>query len=386
MPTIQITVLGATGSIGLQTLDIVGQSDRFAIFALTCHRNIEEMVTLVERYKPRYAVISEPAEYPALKSALAHTSTEVLSGAAGMEWVSTHPDVDCVVAAVVGSAGILPTFSAVRAGKRIALANKETLVAAGAQVMSAARRYGATLLPVDSEHSAIFQCLRGEDPASVSELILTASGGAFRDFTREEIVSKSAVHALKHPNWAMGKKITIDSATLMNKGLEIIEASWLFGVSERDISVVIHPQSIIHSMVRYADGSVMAQMGRPDMRLPIIHALDYPNRRPNDLEPLDFMALGALTFQKPDLNRFPCLELARSALRMGGAVPAAMNAANEVLVAAYLRDAVTFYDIPEAIEYVMHLYKGFEAPSLETILEADRTARDEARQWIAKHR
>ena len=371
----KITILGSTGSIGTQALDIIEQSGRYEIFALTCHSSLHEIVKQAEKYKPEVVVVSDETRYLELCNLLKHTSVKVLSGMSGMIEAVCSDEVDIVLTSVVGNIGLIPTVEAIKARKTIALANKETLVTAGEIIMPLAKRMGSQILPVDSEHSAIFQCLNGEKYDQVEKILLTASGGAFRDFTKEEIKFKKATDALKHPNWQMGKKITIDSATLMNKGLEFIEAKWLFGVEIEQIEVLIHPQSIIHSMVQFKDHSVMAQLGVPDMRVPIIYALDYPNRFENNVKPLDFTSLKALTFDKPDLNRFPCLDIAVNALKMGGTFPTVMNAANEVLVDAYLRDKIGFYDISDKIQKALSTIENKKEPTIEDILAADKETR-----------
>ncbi len=371
----KITILGSTGSIGTQALDIIEQSGRYEVYALTCNSRIEEIVKQAERFKPKYVVVFDEAHYLNLKSALAHTDVIPLSGMDGLIQVVTAEEVDIVLTSVVGNIGLTPTVAAIKAGKTIALANKETLVTAGEIIMPLAKQYGSHILPVDSEHSAIFQCLNGEEADHVDKIILTASGGAFRSFSKEEIAVKKAVDALKHPNWSMGQKITIDSATLMNKGLEFIEAKWLFDVSIDQIEVVVHPQSIIHSMVQFKDHAVMAQLGVPDMRVPIIYALDYPKRFSNNVKPLNFLEMGTLTFEKPDLERFPCLGIAIEALRAGGIKPTVMNAANEILVEAYLKDKIGFYDISNHINHAMDAFSNIEKPTIETILQVDAETR-----------
>jgi len=374
-----ITILGSTGSIGTQALDIIDQSGRYAIFALTCNRRIEEVVKQAERFKPKYVVVFDETYFQSLKRALAHTSIIPLSGMAGLIQVVTAVEVDIVLTSVVGNIGLMPTIAAIKAGKTIALANKETLVTAGEIIMPLAKMHNSRILPVDSEHSAIFQCLNGESMDHVDKIILTASGGAFRNFTKDEIAIKKAVDALKHPNWSMGQKITIDSATLMNKGLEFIEAKWLFDVAIEQIEVVVHPQSIIHSMVQFKDHAIIAQLGVPDMRVPIIYALDFPKRYSNTVKPLNFLEMGTLTFDKPDLGRFPCLGIAIEALKLGGIKPTIMNAANEILVAAYLKDQIGFYDISEQINYAMDAFSNIATPTIETILEVDA----ETRRFVA---
>ena len=371
----KITILGSTGSIGTQALDIIEQSGRYEIFALTCNNRIVQMIKQAEKFKPRYVVVFDESQFTNLKLALAHTNIEVLTGMDGLIKTVTHGDVDIVLTSVVGNIGLIPTVEAIKAGKTIALANKETLVTAGEIIMPLAEKYGSKILPVDSEHSAIFQCLNGEQSKTVDKIILTASGGAFRNFSKVEISRKRASLALKHPNWSMGQKITIDSATLMNKGLEFIEAKWLFGVEIDQIEVVVHPQSIIHSMVQFKDHSILAQLGVPDMRVPIIYALDYPNRYENNVKPLNFMEVGSLTFDKPDYDRFPCLKIAIDSLKDGGIKPTIMNAANEVLVEAYLKDKIGFYDISDIINQTLNAFSNIEKPTIDTILAVDAETR-----------
>lgn len=375
-----ITLLGSTGSIGTQALNIILESNRYEIFALTCNQSIDEIVEQALIFKPKLVVVYDESFYEALKVKLAHTTIKVACGMSGLIEAVTHPDVDIVLTSVVGNIGLEPTIAAIKAGKTIALANKETLVTAGELIMPLANQYGSTILPVDSEHSAIFQCLNGENHKTLDKIYLTASGGAFRNFTQDEIKHKKAVEALKHPNWSMGQKITIDSATLMNKGLEFIEAKWLFDVQPSQIEVLVHPQSIIHSMVQFKDHSIMAQLGVPDMRVPIIYALDYPDRFDNSVKPLDFHSLTALTFEKPDYKRFPCLKIAMDALKWGGIMPTIMNAANEVLVAAYLKDRIGFYDISEGIEKALSHFNNIQNPSIDDILSSDIETRRFVRQ------
>lgn len=375
-----ITLLGSTGSIGTQALNIISESNRYEIFALTCNQRIDEIVEQALIFKPKLVVVYDESFYEALKGKLAHTTINVACGMSGLIEAVTHSDVDIVLTSVVGNIGLEPTIAAIKAGKTIALANKETLVTAGELIMPLAKQYGSTILPVDSEHSAIFQCLNGENHKTLDKIYLTASGGAFRNFTQDEIKYKKAVEALKHPNWSMGQKITIDSATLMNKGLEFIEAKWLFDVQPSQIEVLVHPQSIIHSMVQFKDHSIMAQLGVPDMRVPIIYALDYPDRFDNSVKPLDFHTLTALTFEKPDYERFPCLRIAMDALKSGGIMPTIMNAANEVLVAAYLKDRIGFYDISENIEKALSHFNNIQNPSIDDILSSDIETRRFVRQ------
>ncbi|MBS7528016.1 1-deoxy-D-xylulose-5-phosphate reductoisomerase [Fusibacter paucivorans] len=382
----QISILGSTGSIGRQTLDIISDTNRFSVYALACHHNIDQLIEQAERYSPVLLVVYDKAMYEPLKSAAAHLNCRVSCGMEGLVEAATADPVDIVLTSVVGSIGLMPTIEAIKAKKTIALANKETLVTAGEIIMPLAAAHGVSILPVDSEHSAIFQCLQGQHADSVDEILLTASGGPFRTLTKSEIAVRRASDALKHPNWAMGAKITIDSATLMNKGLEFIEAKWLFGVSAEQIKVIVHPQSIIHSMVRYKDQSIIAQLGAPDMRVPIIYALDYPNRYPNKLEKLDFFALKSLTFEAPDLERFPCLALAIDSLAQGGNMPAVLNAANEELVAAYLKETIGFYDIAEYIQKAMAAIPKIENPAIDDILMSDKMARVEIRRLLELRR
>lgn len=376
----KIVVLGSTGSVGTQALDIIKESGRYEVVGLICHSQIELMIEQAHVFKPKYVAVYDETQYLPLKEALKGTGIEVFSGVEGSITVCTMPEADVVITAVVGNAGLIPTVKSIEAGKQIALANKETLVTAGQLIMPLAKKHGVSILPVDSEHSAIFQCLNGESRHSIDRILLTASGGAFRNAKKEEIAAKKAVEALKHPNWSMGQKITIDSATLMNKGLEFIEAKWLFDVTPEQIEVVVHPQSIIHSMVQFDDGVVMAQMGVPDMRLPIIYALDYPNRYPNKVSKLNFEQMAALTFEKPDMNRFPCLGLAVEAIKQGGIMPTVLNAANEVLVDAYLKDKIGFYDISSGVEKALFHYENIIKPTLEDIVNVDHDVRKMVRK------
>ncbi len=371
----KVTILGSTGSVGTQALEIIKESGRYEVFAITCNTQVDKIFEQAIEHKPRFVVAFGEEAYHALKEKLKLYDIQVLMGMSGLIEVVEHPEVDIVLTSVVGNIGLLPTVKAIKAGKTIALANKETLVTAGELIMPLAAHHGAAILPVDSEHSAIFQCLNGEKNKNVEKILLTASGGAFRNFTKEQITNMRAVEALKHPNWSMGRKITIDSATLMNKGLEFIEAKWLFGVDAEQIEVVVHPQSIIHSMVQFSDASVIAQLGAPDMKLPIIYALDYPERYRNDLERLDFFKLKDLTFSEPDEDRFPCLRIAKDSLKQGGIKPTVMNAANEVLVQAYLEDKIKFYDISNHILELMNQFNNESNLTIEKIMEVDLEAR-----------
>ncbi|MDW7660968.1 MAG: 1-deoxy-D-xylulose-5-phosphate reductoisomerase [Bacillota bacterium] len=380
----KIVILGSTGSIGTQALDIIRSSKRFEVFGLTCNTSIDKIIEQSLEFQPKFVVVHDESMWKPLKIALSHTMIKVLSGMKGMLELVSHPEVDIVLTSVVGNIGLEPTIEAIKSKKTIALANKETLVTAGEIIMPLAAKNNVEILPVDSEHSAIFQCLNGENKSTVDKLILTASGGAFRNFSKSDIINKKAVEALKHPNWTMGRKITIDSATLMNKGLEFIEAHWLFGVPASQIEVLVHPQSIIHSMVQFKDHSIVAQLGVPDMRVPIIYALDYPERYSNDVNALDFNEIASLTFDKPDYDRFPCLKIAMDALDMGGIMPTIMNAANEILVEAYLKDQIKFYDISDYIGNALKTFKNIDNPKLEDILETDLQTRIYIRSLIKK--
>ncbi|RMF42025.1 MAG: 1-deoxy-D-xylulose-5-phosphate reductoisomerase [Deltaproteobacteria bacterium] len=380
-----LAVLGATGSIGCSTLEIVDLfPDRFRVVSLTAGRNLERLAEQVRRYRPVRVAVLGDEDAERLAGLLGDDRPEISCGLEGLIACATEPEVDLVVSAIVGSAGLLPTMRAIEAGKDIALANKETLVAAGAAVMGAVRRHGVNLYPVDSEHSAIFQALQGRQGNAVRRLILTASGGPFRRMPVDKLRDVTLEKALDHPNWSMGPKITIDSATMMNKGLEVIEASWLFDLPADQITVHIHPQSIVHSMVEYLDGSVIAQMGVPDMKAPIAYAMAYPERLELPMPPLDLCGLGQLTFEEPDPERFPCLELAYRALRRGGTAPAVLNAANEVAVEAFLDRRIGFMDIPELISAVLDLHQPGCCDSIDQALEADLWGRAEAREIMRK--
>lgn len=370
-----IAVLGSTGSIGRSTLDVVSAfPDRFRITYLTAHRNVDLLAEQVRKFRPRGVVVRDAPSADRLRG-LVHCPVELLAGEEGLIQTVQRSDVDTVVSSLVGFAGLVPTLHAIEAGKDIALANKETLVAAGELVMQRVRARGVKLLPIDSEHSAILQCLQGEDTRSVARLILTASGGPFLNVGREEFSRITPEQALRHPTWKMGAKITIDSATLMNKGLEVIEAHWLFGLPPENIDVVIHPQSIIHSMVEFVDGSIKAQMGIPDMKLPIQYALTYPERPASSFRRLDFAALERMTFFQPDVVKFRCLGLAFEALRSGGTAPAVMNAANEIAVQEFLENRIPFSAIPEMIGAALATHTVIPHPRLEDILTADRLTR-----------
>ena len=369
-----IAILGSTGSIGTQTLDVVRQNpELFSVFMISANSSAALLVEQALAFHVPHVVICNPAKYQEVRDALP-ASVEVHLGIEAACSLVQAPEVDVVVAAMVGFSGLRPTLSAIRAGKIIALANKETLVAAGALVMSEAARCHAPIYPVDSEHSAIFQCLQGAGDNPVRLIHLTASGGPFRTWPREEIARARKEQALKHPNWDMGAKITIDSATMMNKGFEVIEARWLFGLPASQIHVVVHPESVIHSMVEFEDGAVIAQLGCPDMRLPIALAMAYPRRLPLEGKRLHFSELHALTFFEPDKEKFPCLQLAFDAIEKGGNIPCAMNAANEAAVAAFLKDRIGFYDIPRTISRVMERIGYVENPALDDIFATHEEA------------
>jgi 1-deoxy-D-xylulose-5-phosphate reductoisomerase len=375
MNTKKISILGSTGSIGRQTLQVVDMfPGEFEVVGLSAGSNLDLLVEQVHKYKPAVVSIMDQTRFLELRQALSGLRLEILCGEEGLTRVASYPTVDVLVTAVSGSIGLTPTLEAIRQGKVIALANKETLVTAGSLVMAEARKFGAQIIPVDSEHSAIFQCLEQEGKA-VSRLLVTASGGPFRGKKRQDLSGVSKEVALRHPNWAMGAKITIDSATLMNKGLEVIEARWLFNLDWDKISVLVHPQSIVHSMVEYQDGSILAHLGQPDMRIPIQYALTYPNRRGNSLEKLNLVG-KTLTFEEPDLESFPALALAFEAGRRGGTLPAVMNAANEIAVQLFLADKLDFLTITHLVEKVMASHELINNPDLEQILQADAWARE----------
>ncbi len=375
-----LTLLGSTGSIGLSTLDVVSRHpDRFSVFALTAHNHVELMARQIAQFSPQYAVMRDPQAAQVLRQKIAGSRTEVLSGEEALGQVAAASEVNMVVAAIVGAAGLMPTLSAVKAGKKLLLANKESLVMSGALMIGAARVSGAKILPVDSEHNAIFQCLPPDfeslETAGVRRLLLTGSGGPFRNTPAGDLSAVTPQQACAHPNWSMGHKISVDSATMMNKGLEFIEACWLFNCSASHIKVVIHPQSIVHSMVEYVDGSVIAQMGQPDMRTPIAHCLGWPQRLASPVQSLDFWSLGTLEFAEPDMMQFPCLQLAVDAMQTGGTAPAALNAANEVAVAHFLNGHIRFTDIPTTVDFVMQSWRNGEPDDLEAVIHADRAAR-----------
>ncbi len=380
-----VSILGSTGSIGRQSLDIISRMEGIRVAALTAGSSVEIMAEQCRRFRPELAVMATEEAADKLKKALSGLDIRISWGEAGLIEAATIPEVDCVITAVVGMVGLNPTLAAIRAGKRIGLANKETLVCAGELVMDEAEKYGVEIIPVDSEHSAIFQCLMGNtDRREVKRLILTCSGGPFYNKTPEELKTVTRADALKHPNWKMGAKITIDCATLMNKGLEVIEAMRLYRMPLEKVSVLVHRQSIVHSMVEFVDGAVMAQLGAPDMRLPIQLALTYPARLDCPVDALDLTTCGALTFAHPDLERFPCLQLAFDCAKKGGSACPAMNGANEEAVAMYLRDEIGFYDIYRLVSAAVEAVPFIQNPTLEQILETDRLAREAVRTLSEK--
>jgi 1-deoxy-D-xylulose-5-phosphate reductoisomerase len=389
----RLTILGSTGSIGVSTLDVVSDHpDRYEIFALAAQSNDARLFEQVERFRPRYAVLCDPeaAERLRLRLREVKSTTDVLCGAESLNDIASDHEVDTVIAAVVGAAGLAPTMAAVSSGKRVLLANKESLVMAGRLFMDAVQANRARLLPVDSEHNAIFQCLPQPmvslQAAGVRRLLLTGSGGPFRDLPLSAFAAITPEQACAHPNWSMGRKISVDSATMMNKGLEFIEACWLFDAAPEQIEVVLHPQSIIHSMVEFLDGSVLAQMGQPDMRTPIANCLAWPERIKNKVASLNFLALGSLSFGAPDPQRYPCLGLAVAAMRSGGTAPAALNAANEVAVAEFLAGRTGFLQIAETVDRVMQSWEGWEPRDLNCVIHADQRARAMAVEALAAQR
>lgn len=389
-----VTILGATGTIGIHTLDVVSQHpDRFRVFALTAYSNVASMLVLCKQYAPEYAVLlqEEPAKQLADQLKAIGSKTTVLHGDEALNFVSAHENVDIVMAAIVGAAGLQPAMAAANAGKRILLANKETLVMAGSLFMQAVHKSGATLLPIDSEHNAIFQVMPKATMGAtcdslagmgVKRILLTASGGPFRNASLQDLANVTKAQALNHPNWVMGPKITIDSATMMNKGLEVIEAHWLFNAEAHQIDVVVHPQSVIHSMVEYIDGSVLAQLGNPDMRTPIAYGLGFPDRLTSGVSSLDLLKTARLDFVAPDMQRFPCLKLAYDALKIGGTAPAILNAANEIAVDAFLTEKIRFLDIPKAIDAVLSSSNIEQVESIEQLETVDMLARKATKQWL----
>lgn len=387
----KISILGSTGSIGTQTLDIVtDHPDKFQVVGLATGNNIQLLSEQIRQFRPQIVAINNESQLEDLKSLISDLDYTpiILAGKEGVIEVARYGDSESVVTGIVGCAGLLPTIAAITAGKDIALANKETLIAGGPVVLPLVAKHRVKLLPADSEHSAIFQCLQGVPPGGLKKIILTASGGAFRDLPVEKLSQVTVADALKHPNWSMGRKITIDSATLMNKGLEVIEAHYLFGVDYNAIDIVIHPQSIIHSLIELQDTSVLAQLGWPDMRLPLLYALSWPERIYTDWEPLNLVKAGSLTFKEPDHQKYPCMGLAYAAGRAGGAMPAVLNAANEQAVALFLEEKISFLDIPRVIEKVCDRFTihNSSTPSLDDILAADNWARQEVSNCLIANR
>lgn len=386
-----LVILGASGSIGVSTLDVVARHpERFRVHALTANTRVETLAKQCVQFQPAYAVVRDAECAATLRSILqeAHCDTEVLFGVGALCSVAADPEVDTVMAAIVGAAGLAPTLAAVQAGKKILLANKEALVMAGQLFMAAVRESGAVLLPIDSEHNAIFQCLPTDycdlQSSGVRKLLLSASGGPFREWSAEQIYNATPDQACAHPNWDMGRKISVDSATLMNKGLEVIEACHLFAVSPEQIQVVVHPQSLIHSLVQYVDGSVLAQLGNPDMRTPIAHALAWPERIESGVADLDLIDVAQIDFEEPDLRRFPCLELAYTAAAQGGSAPVVLNAANEIAVQAFLEDQIRFGQIGEVVGDALNGIPTSEPDTLEAVQEIDRTAREWSTSLITR--
>ncbi len=381
----QIAILGSTGSIGTQALDVVRRNpDKFEVYAICAHRSIDLLIQQAVEFMPEMVCIADDTYYPQLKEALADLPIKTFAGADAIAEMVTMPSIDIVLAAMVGYAGLRPTMEAIKAGKTIALANKETLVVAGELMCELARKHRTPLLPVDSEHSAIFQCLVGEGNNEIEKILLTASGGPFRTKERSELLHVTAANALRHPNWDMGAKITIDSATMMNKGFEVIEAKWLFDVSIDKIQVLVHPQSIVHSAVQFADGSVKAQLGMPDMRLPIQYALTFPERIDSTFPRLDLLQMNNLTFEAPDLGKFRNLALAYEAMNRGGNMPCILNAANEVVVYAFLKDQCGFLEMSDIIETVMAKAPFIQKPNYEDYVQTDHLARQLAQSLLKK--
>jgi 1-deoxy-D-xylulose-5-phosphate reductoisomerase len=379
----KISLLGSTGSIGVNTLDVVERyPEKFQVCALSAGSNVELFARQIRKFKPTLVALFDVTKIDILKELVADLDVEIISGPEGLVSVASFLDADLVVSGVVGSAGLLPALSALRAGKNLALANKETLVIAGELVLQEAELTNAKVIPIDSEHSAIFQALNGEKPERIKKIILTASGGPFRTFSLKQMENITVKEALNHPNWSMGAKITIDSSTMMNKGLEYIEAKWLFGVNT-NVEVIVHAQSIIHSMIEFVDTSIIAQLGIPDMRVPIAYALTYPDRFVSELPSLDLASMSDLTFEAPDLERFPCLQLAMDAMKIGETMPAVLNAANEVAVQAFLEEQIPYKEISEIIRMVMHNHRPVPLKEIQSILDADLWAREESTKIIA---
>ena len=379
----KICILGATGSIGTQTLDVLReQKEDFLLHSISSNKNAAKTKEIIDEFMPAYVTVMDSAACSEVKDHCKRNNykTEVFQGMAGLNAIASMPEVDMVVTSVVGMIGLEPTMHAIKAGNDIALANKETLVAAGELVMAEARKHGVKILPVDSEHGAVFQCLQGNEKSDAANLLLTASGGPFRGKSREELQDITVDEALSHPNWNMGRKISIDSATLMNKGLEVIEAHWLFDMPYDNINVIVHPQSIIHSMVEYVDGSILAQLSNPDMRLPIQYALNFPARKKSVIKKLDFFELQSITFEKPDMSTFGCLKLAYEAGKAGGTMPAILNAANEAAVALFLNKKIKFLDLERIIEDCMARFASSEKFTIEDVISLDR----EVKQYVFK--
>jgi 1-deoxy-D-xylulose-5-phosphate reductoisomerase len=382
----RIAILGSTGSIGTQTLEVIDLHPAiFKVEVLTAMNQADLLISQAIKYKPSHVVIGDESKYEFVRNALSGLNIVVHAGAKSLEEVVTLDSVDVVLTALVGYAGLLPTVKAIQAGKPIALANKETLVVAGALIMPLAKKMGVPILPVDSEHSAIFQCLMGESHNPIEKIILTASGGPFRGFTKDQLANVTRAQALKHPNWTMGAKITIDSASLMNKGLEVIEAAWLFDVEASQIEVVVHPQSIVHSLVQFDDGSIKAQLGLPDMKLPIQFALGYPNRIKSDFPRFDFRQFGSLTFEKADMDTFRNLGFAFKALDQGGNMACILNAANEIAVGAFLKEEIGFLQMSDLLEHCMSHGTFLGHPTLEDYIETDLVTRKMAQNWVEKN-
>ncbi|MCX5848227.1 MAG: 1-deoxy-D-xylulose-5-phosphate reductoisomerase [Deltaproteobacteria bacterium] len=382
----RITILGSTGSIGCSALDVIGKNpERFQVEALAAGRNIKLLKKQIEKFRPKVVAVSTKESALKLRDSLtAKTKVKIFYNEEGLNEVASFPSTDIVISAISGSAGLIPTLAAIEAGKDIALANKETMVMAGEIVTKRANKKGVKIIPVDSEHSAIFQCLEGQKRQNLRRIILTASGGPFFNFTRNQLKKVSLSQTLRHPKWKMGKKITIDSASMMNKGLEVIEAKWLFNMDISAIDVLIHPQSIVHSMVEFIDGAFLAQMGVPDMKIPIAYALTYPERMINDLPSLNLVKIGKLEFLKPDIKKFPCLGLAYAAGICGGTAPVVLNAADEVAVAAFMENRIRFINLSEIIEKVLVRHVSINSPSLDDILRADLWARKETKKTIER--
>ena len=389
----QVSLLGSTGTIGVNTLDVISRHpDSFQLFALAANSNVERLAEQCERFNPSYAVLCDEQKIEACQQIFRrrNTSTELLFGSEGLQRIASDPRVDIVMAAIVGAAGLKPTLAAARAGKRVLLANKEALVMSGKLLMDAVREHDAELLPIDSEHNAIFQSLpvnfsQGLFQAGVKRIILTASGGPFRNMKQADLESVTPAQAVKHPNWVMGKKISVDSATMMNKGLEMIEACWLFDAMPDQVEILIHPESIVHSMVRYRDGSVIAQLSNPDMRIPIAYGLGYPARIDTGVAELDLAAIGKLNFAALNYDQFPCVNLAYQAMAMGGTATAILNGANEVAVDSFLEEALPFRSIPAVIEFALREIAAVPVLELEDVLRADQAARAAAADWIKTH-